>query len=105
MQIVAILQHWLDVLASVLFACREAWRARRALIVSRSAGEFVIRKAEPQRDAIVRPQQRNPDTVLATVAAGTEAPAHVLRSARNGFVVYELGADDVAVRRLNIPAP
>src|SRR5215468_1035073 len=105
MQIVAILQRWLDVVASVFFACREMWRARRALVVSRSAGEFIVRKAEPQRDAIVRPHQPNADTVVAAVPGGTEAPAHVLRSARNGFVIFELGSDDVAVRRLNIPAP
>ena len=105
MQIVAILQRWLDVVASVFFACREMWRARRSLVVSRSAGEFIVRKAEPQRDAIVHPHQPNADTVVAAVPAGTEAPAHVLRSARNGFVIFELGSDDVAVRRLNIPAP
>jgi general secretion pathway protein L len=105
MQIVAILQRWLDVLASVLFACRETWRARRALIVSRSADGFIVRKAEPQRDAIVQPPRPNAETVIAAVPVGSEAPAHVLRSARNGFVVYELGPDDVAVRRLNIPAP
>jgi general secretion pathway protein L len=105
MQIVAILQRWLDVLARVFFAGREMWRARRALIVSRSGDEFTVRKAEPQRDAIVRPHQPSADTIVATVPTGTEAPAHVMRSARNGFVIFELGPDDVAVRRLNIPAP
>ena len=105
MRIDLIVLRWLEVLAGLYFAGRETWRVRRALVVARDAGHFVIRKAEPQRDAIVQAEAPERNADLAIVAVGDKVPARVARSARNGFVIFELPATEVAVRRLNIPAP
>src|SRR5262245_48094136 len=105
MRIDLIVLRWLEVLAGLYFACRETWRVRRALIVTREGAHFVVRKAEPQRDAIVQTRASDRNAVLATVAVGHKVPARVMRAARNGFVILELPPGEVAVRRLNIPAP
>jgi general secretion pathway protein L len=105
MRIDLIVLRWLEVLAGLYFACRETWRVRRALIVTREGEHFVVRKAEPQRDAIIQANASDRNAVLAMVAVGHKVPARVMRAARNGFVILELSPGEVAVRRLNIPAP
>src|SRR5262245_27712037 len=104
MSIGAILQRWLDVLATVLFACRELWRVRRTLIVSRDGAHVVVRRAEPHGDAIVRADGADRGKVIARVAAGARPPAALVRNARQSFVIYELPPDSVAVRTLSVPA-
>ena len=63
MRIGAFLTRWVEVLAALLFSWREAWRARRSLVVSREGAGFVIRQAGAESD---RP--------LATAAVGTPSP-------------------------------
>jgi general secretion pathway protein L len=50
MQVGAIWERWIEVLAGVLFAWREVWRARRVLIVQHANDRFVVRQAKPSGD-------------------------------------------------------
>lgn len=98
MDIGLLLRRWIDVLVANYFQQREAWRARRALLVSCERGQFVIRTAPPDRaDAV----QAAP---LASVAPGERVPAAVLQAAQRGIVILQLPAESVAVRRLSVPA-
>ena len=107
MDIGLLLRRWIDVLAATYFAQRETWRARRALVVSSQSGQFIIRKALADEDGAVRLQQpegAGAGAVLATVAAGERLPAEVLHAAQRGVVLLELPAENVALRRLSVPA-
>jgi general secretion pathway protein L len=53
MQVGAIWGRWIEVLAGVLFAWREVWRARRALIVQQENDRFIVRQAKPGRDRLI----------------------------------------------------
>ncbi len=101
------LRRWIDVLAGVYFAGREALRARQSLIVACENGHFIVRRAQPNRVSILQPEQRDEaegDTVVAVLSAGTPASAEVMRAARSGFVILELPAVMVVVRRITVPA-
>ena len=107
MDIGLLLRRWIDVLAATYFAQRETWRARRALVVSSQGGQFIIRKALADEDGTVRLQQpdsRSAGAVLATVAAGERLPAEVLHAAQRGVVLLQLPVENVALRRLSVPA-
>jgi general secretion pathway protein L len=174
MQVGAIWGRWIEVLAGVLFAWREIWRGRRALIVSQENNRLVVRQAAPGQDRCipqagseevssissvlrnpVTPPDREPgglisDTslsidlsisddlrfsppgpgetiriddpegthdlethdqekapagsVLAVLSVGTPVPDEVAQAASSGFVILELPADKVVVRRINVPA-
>ena len=60
MQIAAIWRRWIEVLAGLLFAWREAWRAQRSLIVSHENDRLVVRQANPDSNPIIR-LMRRPD--------------------------------------------
>ena len=53
MQVGAIWERWIEVLAGVLFAWREVWRARRALIVQHANDRFIVRQAKPSGDRLI----------------------------------------------------
>jgi general secretion pathway protein L len=94
-------------LATTYFAQRETWRARRALVVSSESGQFIIRKAPADEDGAVRleqPDARGGDAVLAALAAGERVSAEVLHAAQRGIVILQLPAENVALRRLSVPA-
>jgi general secretion pathway protein L len=104
MQIVAIIRRWIEVLAALFLAWRARRREQRSLIIRKEGGQLVIRPGEPGRDAIIRDagsQQEPPGVVL---SAGTAAPGDVARAARDGFVVLELPAEGIVIRRTNVPA-
>lgn len=106
MNIRLLLQRWIDVLGAMYFAQREIWRARRALVVSCENGQFVIRKAPPEEDGAVRPEQwngREQSPVPAVLAAGELVSADILQAARKGTVILELPTENIAVRRLSVP--
>lgn len=88
-----ILMRWIEVLARLLLGWREAWRARRSLIVSHNAGGFVIRQVGTHREQ-----------VLYTVPAGIPVAQNVVSAARKGLVVLELPFENVISRRISIPA-
>jgi len=106
----AIWIRWIDVLAAVLFAWREMWRARNSLFVRRTNDGFIVGKPGVRRDNLLRvepqtdaPEIRSNDSVLATIPAGTPAPDEVLRSARSGLVLLELADDALVKRRISVP--
>jgi general secretion pathway protein L len=101
-----LLRRWIDVLGATYFAQREIWRARRALLVSRENGQFVIRKAPADDEGIVRPERlnvREEGQTLAVLAVGERVSAEVLEAARRGIVILEFSIENVAIRRLSVP--
>jgi general secretion pathway protein L len=103
MQIPTFLRRWLDVLTSVYFACYEAWRARRPLMISCEGDRFTLRRIKPKPDADIR-SMRSDELDGMVLTAGTPVSAEVTRAARDSLVILELAAADVAVRRISVPA-
>jgi general secretion pathway protein L len=107
---IAILTRSIEVLAGVLFAWREMWRARSSLLVRRDNDSFIVHKASARRGSLLRTARHTDskdapgDPVLATIALGARASDEVLRAARSGLVLLELADEDVVMRRLSVPA-
>jgi general secretion pathway protein L len=102
--------RWIEVLAAVLFAWREAWRGRHALLVSRENDGFVVRRADgggnpvmPEMVGADGSEGFAPGTMPATLSPGSQAPDELMRAARSGLVIHELPADEVVMRRIKIP--
>ncbi len=89
-------------LATTYFAQREAWRARRSLVVTRRDGTFIIREAPVHSDSSTSSEQSE-SPALAVISASERVPAEVLRFARIGFVTLELPIGNVALRRITVP--
>jgi general secretion pathway protein L len=53
MQVGAIWERWIEVLAGMLFAWREVWRARRVLTVQHANDRFIVRHAKPSEDRLI----------------------------------------------------
>jgi general secretion pathway protein L len=102
MRIGAVLRRWIEILATLYLAWREGRRELRSLIVTRENGHVVVRQAEPARDAMLRDAQAG--NVLATLPPGAGVSADVSRAAHNSFVVLELPADKIVMRRITVPA-
>jgi general secretion pathway protein L len=105
MHIGTLWRRWISVLTLAYFAWREARRARHSLIVARENGHFVLRKSLQNSDTVIRQEPDAPDgdPVLAVLAAGAPIPAKVTHAARSSFVILELPADVVVVRRIAVP--
>jgi general secretion pathway protein L len=93
MRVGAILGRWIEVLAALLFAWQDAWRARHTLIVSHNAGGFVIRHAGAEGDE-----------AFANLAPDTAVAEHVAQAARKNLMVLELPPEKVVTRRISVPA-
>jgi general secretion pathway protein L len=110
MQAGAIWARWLEVLAGLLIAGREIWRAQRPFVVSCKDGRFVVHQGEPASGLLARlagrqdAQSSPPASVVAEVAAGSRAPDDLALALRSGFVIYELAADKIVVRQISVPA-
>jgi general secretion pathway protein L len=103
MRIPTFLRRWIEVLTSVYFACYEAWRARRPLIISCDEDRFTLRRIQTNPDADIRSMQ--PDELNGKVlTADTPLSPEVTRAARDSLVILELAGGDVAVRRITVPA-
>src|SRR6266852_1475176 len=102
MRIGAILRRWIEILATLYLAWRESRREHRSLIVTRENQHVFVRRAEPNRDAMLRDAQAG--KILATLTLGTGVSADVSRAVNNSFVVLEFPADKVVVRRISVPA-
>jgi general secretion pathway protein L len=102
MRIGAVLRRWIEILATLYLAWLESRRELRSLIVTRENGHVVVRQAEPARDAMLRDAQAG--NVLATLTPGAGVSADVSRAAHNSFVVLELPADKIVMRRITVPA-
>jgi general secretion pathway protein L len=107
MRIGTFLRRWIEVLTSVYFACYEAWRARRSLIVSCESEHFTVRTMQPKSEADIRSVQLDEPggtAALSVLAAGTPISPEMTRAARGSLIILELPADDVVVRRISVPA-
>src|SRR6266568_993868 len=102
MRIGAILRRWIEILATLYLAWCESRREHRSLIVTRENHHVFVRRAEPNRDAMLRDAQAG--KILATLTLGTGVSADVSRAVNNNFVVLEFPADKVVVRRIAVPA-
>jgi general secretion pathway protein L len=89
-EISKVLIRWLDVLAALLVAWRDARRGRHAVVVAHDNGRLVIRQAEP-------------DSVLAVLRPGAPLPAHVVAATRDGLIICELPMEEVVQRRIAVP--
>ena len=103
MQIPTFLRRWIEVLASVYFACYEAWRARRPLIISCKGDHFIVHKMQPTSATDIR-FERPDELDGAVLTVGTPMSPEMTRAARDSLVIFELPADDVALRRISVPA-
>src|SRR5262249_34504926 len=110
MRIGAIWSRWIEVLADSLFAWREAWRSRCSLIVSHENDRFIVRRAGPGGNALIRettsadtPESSPSSSALAVLSTGALASGELVRAARSGFVILELPARDIVVRRISVP--
>jgi general secretion pathway protein L len=86
-----LLKRWIELLAALLVGLQELRRARRALVVARTDQGFVVREGKPNNGS-------------AEAATGSRLSAEIVREARGQFVTLELPADEIVVRRINIPA-
>jgi general secretion pathway protein L len=91
MSVGAMFQAWLDGLAGLLLARREARRARQGLLITPEHAQFVV-----------RPMGRGREPDQTTVVPGTMVPPGLARLARRGLVMFEL--NEVVVRRIQVPA-
>jgi general secretion pathway protein L len=109
MQIRAIWGRWIKVLADLLFACRDVWRAQRLFIVSHNADRLIVRQAKSDSNPIIRLMRRSgaestpAESVLAELPPGTPAPDDVRRATQGGFVVLQLPTDKLVVRQISVP--
>jgi len=83
MPIIPLWTRWIETLASLFVAIREAWRARRALTIALEDKRLVVRSG----------------THTQVPAAGELAAA-----ARGHFITLELPTDEIVVQRINVPA-
>jgi general secretion pathway protein L len=93
MRATAILQRWIETLATVLVAWHERHRERNALTVAFENQQVIVREARSSRDITrsdYRPEQRS--------------LADLLAADRNRFVIVEFPADKVVARDITVPA-
>jgi general secretion pathway protein L len=96
-------RRWIEVLTLAYLAWQEARRARHSLIVVREDGHFIVRKSRQDITIRERPNERDRSTPVAVLAVGAPIPATVTHAARSSFVIVELPADEVVVRRIAVP--
>jgi general secretion pathway protein L len=106
MRIVTLLRRWIEVLTGVYFAWCESWRARRSLIISCENDRFIVRRAQPVPDAVTpeQPDASDASTVVSVLADGVPISPDVARAVQGHFIILELPAGDVAMRRISVPA-
>jgi len=89
----ALLTRWLDELAALWIGWHELLRARRSVEIRFVDGRLRLRQAGSMQE------------IELAGASGEAAPAkQAARVARGSFVVYELPASEIVVRRFSIPA-
>jgi general secretion pathway protein L len=81
----AIWTRWIELLATLVVGMREAWRARRAVVLAFENKRLVVRGA------------------VATSSPG-QGPAELAAAARHHFVTLELPADEIVVQHISVPA-
>jgi len=86
-------RRWIDILAGLVVALLETWRAKRTLIVTAGKDGFAVCHGGATERGDV-----------ATLAKGARAPDDLIRDARRRFITLELPAEEVAVARISVPA-
>jgi general secretion pathway protein L len=133
MPIGKLLLRWIEVLASVYFACLDVLGARRAVIVACEGDEFTVRTMPPDADtrsaqpdepgkgaeqdrilSVLTPihmhvhagarAQAEQGRILSVLTPGQPISAEAARAAHGGLVIFELPAAEVVVRRISVPA-
>jgi general secretion pathway protein L len=102
MHIGAIWRRWIETLATLYLAWHDGRRELRSLIVTRESQHFVVRRAEPGRDAMLRDTRA--EATHAIVPFGTAVSADIARWAHDGFVIFEFPAGNVVMREVTVPA-
>jgi general secretion pathway protein L len=106
-----LLNRWIEVLAGVYVACRDAWGSRQAMLISSEGNRFVIRKM-PTRRAAMRAgghsaldgQSVDAGPVIAEIVPGKSISRRTRRLARDSLVVLKVPPAEVVVRRISVPA-
>jgi general secretion pathway protein L len=102
MRISAIWKLWIKILATLLLVRRARRRESRSLIVTRENEHVVVRRAEPNRDALLG--DPNAGNILATLTPGKEFSEDIQHAVHNSFLVFEFPPDKVFERRISVPA-
>jgi general secretion pathway protein L len=85
MRIDAVWNRWIEIMAGLVIAMQEAWRARRALCIGLEHDRLVV------RSGAMAPEK------VPTAAELTDA-------ARGHFVTLELPSAEIVLQRINVPA-
>jgi general secretion pathway protein L len=85
MRIDAVWKRWIEILAGLIVAVQEAWRARNALCIGLENNRPVVRSGA---------------AALARVPTAAALPD----AARGHFVTLELPPDEIVLQRINVPA-
>jgi general secretion pathway protein L len=105
-QIGTLLQRWIEVLAATYLVLRDAWCARRTLVITRENDRFVLRGVPPNDGSIITRgaphEQENACPVLAVLTPGEPIPDEISRE-HGGLVVLEIPSENVVVRRIAVP--
>jgi general secretion pathway protein L len=108
-----LLKRWIEVLAGVYIACRDAWGGRRAVII-RCEGDRVVMRSMPvvsrrsTKQAADNGAKAAPSAdagpVIAELVTGKSISRRAARGARDSLVVVEIPPAEVVVRRISVPA-
>jgi general secretion pathway protein L len=80
----AVWTRWIEILAALVVGMREAWRARRALVLAFENKRLVIRGAT-------------------AASSPGQGPAELAAAARRHFVTLELPTDEIVVQHISVP--
>jgi general secretion pathway protein L len=86
MRIDVVWGRWIEILAALVVAAHEAWRARRALSVAIENNRLVVRSG------------------ASAIPAELPVAAALADAARRHFITLELPADEIVLQRINVPA-
>jgi general secretion pathway protein L len=86
MRIDVVWNKWIEILAALVIAAHEAWRARHALLVAIEDKRLVVRSGASALPA---------ELPVAAALAG---------AARRHFITLELPSDEIVLQRINVPA-
>jgi len=73
------------------------------LIISCKGDHFIVHKMQPTSATDIR-FERSDELDWAVLTVGAPMSAEMTRAARDSLVIFELPADDVALRRISVPA-
>jgi general secretion pathway protein L len=93
MLIYSIFNRWIDILARLLLGWRDSRRGRRLLMLAQDRDRWVVEQVRGQEEKS-----------LGSIVNGATVPTEIARAAQRSFIVLKLSAEEVIVRRINVPA-